>query len=289
MNCAPARICILAALSSVAFAQWIELPLPGTPRLKDGKPDLAAPAPRTPDGKPDFSGIWEYHRWNALSAALPAGEAPGAAPTAAVAAPQQGGRGTAAAPGGGGLKGILQNGDQIIMQPWAEALYKQRVANNGIGLPSERCLPHGPPAGPMIPIPFKILQTPAQLAILFEEFNYYRQIFTDGRSHPPTMNPTWYGYSVAKWEKDSLVVDTLGYNDLTWLDISGYPHSEALHTIERFTRRDFGHMDIAMTIDDPKAYKQPWTVLMHFDLQPDTELIEHVCDNERDERHMVGK
>jgi len=273
----------IVAPSSLAFAQWLQIPLPGTPRTNGGKPDLAAPAPRTTDGKPDLSGIWEYARWSdpaLTAAAATAINSPAAPVTLGV---------PAAPPGGGGLKSLLQNGDQIVFQPWAEALYKQRLENNGIGLPSEHCLPHGPPGALMIPIPFKILQTPAEVAILFEEFNYYRQILTDGRSHPRSLNPTWYGYSVGNWDKDTLVVDTIGFNDLTWLDVTGYPHSQDLHTIERFTRRDFGHMTISMTIDDPKAYKQPWTILMKFDLQPDTELIEHVCDNERDARHMVGK
>jgi hypothetical protein len=286
MRAAVRVTCLLAALaaaSTVALAQWLQLPLPGTPRAKDGKPNLAAPAPRTADGKPDLTGIWEYHRWSDPARAA-------AAATALTPPPEPVTLGVPAAPpGGGGLKGLLQNGDRILFQPWAEALYKQRQENNGIGLPSEHCLPHGPPGALMIPIPFKILQTPAEVAILFEEFNYYRQIHTDGRSHPQSMNPAWYGYSVGKWDKDTLVVDTVGFNDLTWLDVSGYPHSQDLHTIERITRPDFGHMDISMRIDDPKAYKEPWTILMHFDLQPDTELIEHVCDNERDARHMVGK
>lgn len=283
----PARLTHLlgaiAVASSAAFAQWIQLPLPGTPRTKDGKPNLAAPVPKTADGKPDLSGIWEYHRWSDPARAA-------AAATAITPPPEPVTLGVPVAPpGGGGLKSLLQNDDQILFQPWAEALYKQRLENNGIGLPSEHCLPHGPPGALMIPIPFKILQTPAEVAILFEEFNYYRQIHTDGRSHPETMNPAWYGYSVGKWEKDTLVVDTAGFNDLTWLDVTGYPHTTELHTIERITRPDFGHVDISMTIDDPKAYKKAWTILMHFDLQPDTELIEHVCDNERDARHMVGK
>jgi hypothetical protein len=284
---APAGITyVLAALAgaaSPAFSQWLQLPLPGTPRTKDGKPNLSAPAPRTADSKPDLSGIWEYHLWSDPGRAAAAATAitpPPAPVTLGV---------PAAPPGAAGLKNLLQNGDQILFLPWAEALYKQRQENNGIGLPSEHCLPHGPPGALMIPIPFKILQTPAEVALLFEEFNYYRQIHTDGRSHPQSMNPAWYGYSVGKWDKDTLVVDTVGFNDLTWLDVTGYPHSQDLHTIERITRADFGHMDILMTIDDPKAYKQPWTILMKFELQPDTELIEHVCDNERDARHMVGK
>lgn len=258
-------------LAATANAQWIHLPLPGTPRTPDGKPNLSAPAPRTADGKPDFSGIWQY-----------------APPPRAR---QATGRNSSAPSRGGarGLAALLQTGDAIVPQPWAEALYKERRENNSAGLPSEHCLPHGPPEGWMIPIPFKILQTPAEVAVLFEEFNFFRQIFTDGRGRPPSLNPTWYGYSTGKWDKDTLVVDTVGYNDRTWLDISGYPHSEDLHTVERITRPDFGHLNIVMTIDDPKAYKQPFSILLHFDLQPDTELIEEVCENERDAGHMVGK
>jgi hypothetical protein len=187
------------------------------------------------------------------------------------------------------LRNYLPAGETVPFQPWAAALYQHRVETNGVGLPSEHCLPHGLPGAMMIPIPFKILQTPAQTTVLFEEFNYFRQIHTDGRGHPETLNPTWFGYSVGKWDKDTLVVDTVGFNDLTWLDVSGYPHTESLHTTERFTRRDFGHMDLVVTIDDPKTYTKPWTPTLHFELRPDSELIEEICDNERDSGHMVGK
>jgi len=187
------------------------------------------------------------------------------------------------------LKNFLPSGETIPFQPWAEELYKQRVATNGVGLPSEHCLPHGLPGAMMIPIAFQMIQTPAQISVLFEEFNYYRRIFTDGRNLPEVINPTWFGYSVGKWDKDTLVVDTIGFNDRTWIDISGYPHSESLHTTERFTRRDLGHMDLVVTIDDPKTYTKPWTPTLHFELLADYEMLEHVCDNERDAVHMVGK
>jgi hypothetical protein len=281
------RALATALLCSVASAQWISVKIPGTPRLKDGKADLSAPAPRTADGKPDLSGIWEFFLWSRdnfrATVASPSPEAAANAPRAGAAAgaPQSG--------GGGGFGRVLKKGDRVVLQPEAEAIYKEHLAKNGAGLPSQYCLPHGPPAGLMIPIPFKILQTPTELAILFEEFNYFRQIHTDGRDHPVDPTPSWYGYSVGKWDKDTLVVDTVGYNDISWLDAAAYPHSDALHTIERITRKDFGHMEIDMTIDDPKSYKQPFTLEMQFELQPDTELIEHVCDNERDVRHMVGK
>ena len=122
------------------------------------------------------------------------------------------------ASGGGGLRNLLPPGESVPFQPWAEALYHQREAVNCKGVPSEHCMPHGIPGGMMIPIPFKILQTPEQL------------------------NPTWFGYSIGKWDKDTMVVDTVGFNDLSWLDVSGYPHTESLRTTERLTRRDFGHM-----------------------------------------------
>ena len=137
--------------------------------------------------------------------------------------------------------------------------------------------------------PFKIVQTADAVAILYEEFNHYRQIFTDGRGFPPEMNETWFGYSIGKWEGDTLVAETAGFNDKSWLDDPGHPHTEALRVTERFHRRDFGHMDIQITFNDPKAYTKPWTVTMPFDLYPDTELIESICENEKDRSHIVGK
>jgi hypothetical protein len=268
------RIATLGILALPLSAQWLNFRTPGIPRTPDGKPDLSAPAPKTADGKPDLTGIWGISRQR--SAALPS-QPPQRAPL------------VPSGTGNGGLRNFLPPGETIPFQPWAEELYKKRVAANGVGLPSEHCLPHGLPGGMMIPIGFQIMQTPAQIAVLFEEFNYYRRIFTDGRQLPETMNPTWFGYSVGRWEKDALVVETAGFNDLTWIDISGYPHTEALRTTERFTRPDFGHMDLTVTIDDPKAYTKPWTPTLHFALRADYEMIEEICDNERDAVHMVGK
>jgi hypothetical protein len=137
--------------------------------------------------------------------------------------------------------------------------------------------------------PWKIVQTPRVTLILFEEMNHYRQVFTDGRGFPKDPNPAWFGYSIGKWEGSTFVVDTTGFNDQTWLDDPGHPHTDAMHAIERFRRVDFGHLEIDITIDDQKAYTKPWTVTARFDLLPDTELIENVCDNEKDVQHMVGK
>jgi hypothetical protein len=126
--------------------------------------------------------------------------------------------------------------------------------------------------------PFKMVQTPGLTLILHQEFNYYRQIFTDGRTHPPEMDPTWFGYSVGRWDNDAFVIETKGFNDQSWLDDRGRPHTDGLRTVERFQRRDFGHLEMQVTIDDPKAYTSAFSLTMPFRLMPDTEMIEHICE-----------
>lgn len=252
-----------ALLAALAPAQWIHLPTPGIPRTKDGKPDLTAPAPKLADGKPDLSGIWHRIR-------------PAGAPTG----PEFGNTVTY----------YMSQGATVPFQPWArDLLNKRRYELLGAGRPSEHCLPHGI-IGAMLPdTPFKFVQNPGLTLILYEQLNQYRQIFTDGRTHPVDPNPTWWGYSIGRWEGDTFVVDSRGFNDQTWLDDSGHPHTEAMRSIERFRRVDFGHMDLEVTIDDPKAYTKPWSVMIHLALMPDTEMIEDVCDNEKDAPHAVGK
>jgi hypothetical protein len=133
---------------------------------------------------------------------------------------------------------------------------------------------------------YKILQTPGVIGFL-SEGGGYRQVLTDGRPLPEDPNPTWQGYSVGHWEGDTLVVESAGFNDQTWLDI-GHPHTEELRVTERFRRKDFGHMELKMTFSDPKIYSRPWTIDMHLDLMPDTELLEYVCnENEKDIKHIV--
>jgi len=124
---------------------------------------------------------------------------------------------------------------------------------------------------------------------LYEEFNHYRQIFTDRRGFPPETNESWFGYSIGRWDGDTLVTETVGFNDKGWLDDPGHPRSDALRVTERFHRPAFGQMDIQITFDDPKAYTKPWTVTIRFDLYPDSELIESICENEKDRAHIVGK
>jgi hypothetical protein len=231
----------LAFLMGVpATAQWLKYPTAGIPRLSDGKPNLAAPPPRSADGKPDLSGIWrpDAHRdvrtvrgqlvtgyskyFVNIAADLPSGEAP--------------------------------------LQPFAAALYRQHVDDFGKDNPTNRCLPHGLPRMWTQPAPLRIIQTPGLTTVLQEFDTSFRLIFTDGRGHPDTLEPTWMGYSIGTWREDTFIVDTKGFNDRTWLDATGHPHSEALHVIERFQRRDFGHLSVDMTIDDPKAYTAPLTI-----------------------------
>lgn len=247
---------ILAVTPVSIKAQWIKFPTAGIPRTADGKPNLTAPTPRTADGKPDLSGIW--HQPNGvkytvnLAADLPAGA--------------------------------------VSYQPWAEALYKERQDNISKDDPVGHCNFPGVPQMEAVPYPYKIMNAPGMIVILYEAFHIYRQIFTDGRALPQDPNPTWMGYSVGHWDGDTLVVETAGLNDKTWLDTGGRPHSEALHVTERFTRRDLGHMNLQITIDDPKAYTKPWTVSYPINLMPDTELLEYVCnENNVDTRHLVGK
>ena len=268
---------LVCALAAPAAAQWLHVTDAAIPRMPDGTPNLAAPAPRTSDGKPDLSGIWQRPR------GVP--------------------------PGSGGADGIAA-GVEVLFQPSAEAVYKARAENNGKGTPSERCLPHGITKAFSVPEPFKIVQTPALILVLHEEFNHHRQIFTDGgpaavpranaaspgglprasaASRGERRAPAWFGYSRGTWEGDTLVVDTTGFVDDTWLDFRGHPATDALHLVERYRRRDFGHLEIQFTIDDPKAYLKPWNVTMTFDLLPDTELIEHICDNERDAARIAGQ
>jgi len=175
------------------------------------------------------------------------------------------------------------------MLPWAAALYKQRKENLEKGHPSERCLGHGVTDYDTSATPRRIIQTPGIIAILFEGYNHYRQIFLDGRPLPLPTQPSYMGYSVGKWEGDTLVVDTNGLNDQGWLDMDGHPQTESTHITERFRRRDFGHIDLQLTIDDPKAYTKPWSARVHLDYLPDEELIESICENEKDLPHMVGK
>ena len=249
-----AGVALVSVLSTPAAAQWINYPTPGIPRLPDGKANLSAPAPRTAEGKPDLSGIWRAGR---------AGEY-------------------------GYDYNVAQNLKPGDVQPWAQALRLQRVQDFRKDSPLARCLP--------VSVPFlnfrglsRVVQTPGLIVILYESPNSpHRTIFTDGRELPKDLNPTWLGYSVGHWEQDTLVVNSAGFNDKGWLDVGGNPQTETLRVTERFRRRDFGHMELEMTFDDPKTFAKPFTLRMDKTLAPDTELLEDICENEISKTHLTG-
>jgi hypothetical protein len=242
---------ILFAAISPLSAQWLHLK-DNIPRNKDGSPNLTAPAPRRPDGKPDLTGIW-------------------------LASPPKLEDATA------GLKP-----GEVEMTPAAQAIFDQRKTGKLSNLdPDANCLPQGVPKIGHTPLPLKILQEPNLVVILYEAFGQFRQIFMDGRPLPTDPNPQWFGYSVAKWDGDTLVVQSSGFNGKAWLDQLGHPSSEALRTTERYHRINFGHLEITSTIDDPMMYKKPWTVTQPLVLMSDTDLLELVCnENNRDLVHL---
>ena len=242
---------ILSAMTTPLAAQWVDYPTPGIPRTADGKPNLTAPAPRTADGKPDLSGIWQR-----ISLKYERN-----------------------------IAADLKSGE---IPPWAQALVRQRAEDLQKDHMSVQCLPWGPSYSNSAR-KAKIVQTPGLLLMLDEDLTY-RQIFLDGRSLETEPNPSWMGYSVGRWEGDTLVVDSFGFNDRTWLDRDGHPHSEALRMTERYRRLDFGHMQIEITLNDPKVYARPWTVSLSAELNPDTELLESVCNESHHSlEHWVGK
>ncbi len=280
---------MIAAPPAALFAQWPPYPTPGVPRTPDGKPNLSAPAPKTPDGKPDLTGIWENFRAPAQTAV----------PNVKTAGPND------------GVLPVLQTNNDFLalvkrspfwnlgssfkdglpFQPWAAELHRQRVADDNKDNPDAHCLPMGIMQFHNHPEPRKMIQTPQVIVILYEANAGIRQIFTDGRPLPgKDADPWWYGYSTGHWEGDTLVVQSAGFRDLGWLDVEGSPLSDAAKITERYRRPDFGHLEIEVTIDDPKAYTKPWTVAVHQRIMVDTELIEFVCqENEKDAPHLTAK
>ena len=244
---------MLGVMSLSLTAQWPDHPTPGLPRTPAGKPDLSAPAPRTAGGKPDLSGVWAVKNGNSLFY-------------------------------------ITSDLKPQEIRPWAATLYQRSADDFRRDTDGINCLPPGPKAGFAVGnAPMKIVQTPSLVVVLYEYHTIFRQIFTDGRTLPEDPNPAWMGYSIGHWDGDTLVVTTAGYNDRTTLDLAGHPHTEALRVTERYHRRDASHLDLQVTYEDPKAYTRPWTVPVEFDLVPDGDLIEYICENERDKAHLVGK
>lgn len=275
---AAALIIIVAAISPSLLAQWPSYPTAGVPRTPDGKPNLNGPTPRTPDGKPDLSGIWQTPRG---AAGLPGGTAAAPAPAPPPLPPD----GIPIATFGNAGSGFK---DGLPYQPWAADLVKKRMADNSKDNPDAHCLPMGFMQFHNHPEPRKIIQTPGVIVIIYEANSGLRQLFTDGRSLPgKDVEPWWYGYSVGKWEGDTLVVESTGFFDNGWLDVRGSPMTEAAKVTERFRRPNYGNLEIEITVDDPKAYTKPWTVKVNQRIIPDTELIEFICE-ERDATHYVG-
>ncbi len=245
---------VLIAACGPLSAQWTKVKDP-IPRNPDGSPNMTAPAPRRADHTPDLTGIWN--------------------------------------PEPPKLRDVtkdLKPGD-VQMQPQAEALFNQRKTGSLSALdPDANCLPQGVPKIDATPAPFKILQEPGVIVFLYEAFDQFRQVFMDGRELPKDPNPQWFGYSVAKWDGDTLVIQSSGFNGKAWLDQVGHPSSESMRVTERFRRIDFGHMEVTATIDDPVNYKKPWSFKQPLTLMADGDLIEQVCnENNRDVSHLPGR
>ena len=267
---------LFGALTVPLAAQWPPHPV-GVPQGPDGKPNLAAPAPRTVDGKPDFSGIWMIYN-----------------------GPDPGDRADRPPRLSGGLS--------LPMQPWAADLQRRRVAEGGLNDPDGLCLPQGPLQYHIDPQPLKIVQTPTQILIIYESNYGLRTIYMDGRKLPALGEPQpfWHGYSVGRWEGDTLVVESnnfrgvdpdavkngepSSFHGVGWLDHRGSPYTESMKLTERFRRVNYGHLDIEFTVDDPRAYTKPFTVRIVQQIVPDgSELIEFICHENQMFLKLTGR
>ena len=270
-----AAVVFVVTASPLLLAQWPKYTLPGTPKAADGKVNLAGPPPRTADGKVDLSGVWETNQGR---------RGRGPAPVAA--------EGTGELPPSGSIFGNI--GDQVQggapYQPWAAELVKKRMADNSKDNPDAHCLPMGLMQMTSHPFPKKIIQTPTQVTLIYEgSGTTVREVFLDGRALPKAedVEPWWNGYSVGRWEGDTLVVETTGFMDDGWLDVRGSPLTSGARMTERFRRPTYGSLAIEVTIDDPKAYTKPFTATVNNHLLPDTQLIEFVC-LDKSAQHYVG-
>ncbi len=266
-----------ATAPAVVHAQWLNHRTPGIPRTPDGKPNLSARTPRTGDGKPNLSGLWQTESApSEMLARLIPGETNGAGEE----------------PMSQYFINVLSDfkPDEAPIRPDVAALFQQRAKTFVNESPLSHCLPEGMPLVEMAPAPYKIVQTPGLTLMLYERDTTFRQVYTDGRKLPEDPQPSWLGYSVGKWDGDTLVVESAGFNDRGWLDARGHSHSDALRLTERFHRLDFGHMEVQLTIDDPKTFTKPFTIHLKQRLKPDSDLLEYFCaENEKDIPHIDGK
>ena len=247
------RLVALVATAAAALLMWYPSPGPAQapPTARKGPPPPQGPTPRLANGRADFAGLWRPADIYLIE----------------------------------DISLGLKPGETVPLNDWAKQEMSKHLSKND---PEANCLPTGVPRH--APYPWKIVETPPYIYFLFEgNIHSYRQIFMDGRPHPKDPNPTWYGHSVGKWEGDTLVIDTVGFNNIFWFDFVGHPHTEQLHTTERYTRKDLGTLLEEVTIDDPGAYTRSFTINASHRLLPNDELMEYICqENQRDTQHLVG-
>jgi hypothetical protein len=277
------RILFAALLVTItASAQWLNYTPPGVPRLKDGSPNLSAPAPHLADGKPDLTGVWEHERTPPEDFKKMLGPAYQKESQSALIGME--------------LETVHKYGLNTLIDfkpgdspltPAGEAAMKRRAAEYKVDNVCHG--EYGWPVASLLAEPMKIVQAPKETMILYEVDNLHRQVFTDGRQFPATFEfPAYLGYSIGRWEGDAFVIESRGFNDRTPIDGMGHPRSEAMHVIERFHRRDFGHLDTEITYDDPEMYSRKFTVNIGYHLVPDGDIFEMFCgQNEKDRVHMV--
>ena len=275
MRVRTARVLTIVAVvvcANTVFGQWLKYPTANAPRTKDGKVNLSAPAPRTREGTPDFSGVW------LTGNPIPCNKETGADFLdcgAELPLSRDGFNIGATLPGG------------LPYRPEVAALVKKRIADQAKDDPHVRCLPDTFIRSYGLPHMQKFVQVPGLLVMLDEMNASYRQIFTDGRPLPKDPVPSWNGWSSAVWERNTLIVKSNGFRDDLWLDIAGSPLTDAATTVERIRRPDYGHLEIELTVDDPKAYMKPWTVHLKQQIVVDTDLVDEIClENEKSSKHM---
>jgi len=246
-------LCAVLVLCTVAVvdAQWIKLPTPGLPRHANGKPNLDAPVPRTADGKPDFSGLWKNDGGDRY------------------------------------YNNILADLKTSDVAPWAHELFMKRSLEFGKDSMETQCLPLGPAYLTTRYRDYRIVQTPTLIMVAYED-GMHRQIWMDGRSLEPEPNPTWMGYSVGRWDGDTLVVESNGFTERSWLDFGGHPHTEALRITERYTRHTVGRLEVQITLTDAKVFAKPITLTIPIKLLPDTEMLEGFCENHHKSRERMA-
>ena len=272
---------LLCLAAAAVQAQWVNYPSPGLPRGKDGKVLLNAPAPRTKDGKPDLSGVWHVQPTGLAEMKRLFGNDVDALDVPGMEAHTISKYGIS-------VLVDFKPEDSPLRKEVAEEIARNNRHETGIDNLA-RCLPGGIPLGTMLSEFTKIVQTPGLTLVMHELDNATRQIYTDGRPFPKDPSGSWLGSSTGHWERDTLVVETIGFNGKAPLDIIGNPRSEKMRITERYRRRDVGHLDVDITFDDPAVYTRPFTIKVTHLLQPDTDILEYFCnENEKDQVHLLN-